>query len=61
MKVCCVQQVGWQMICAVAIITWSALWMWPIFLFLKKIGKMRVSREVELNGLAIYKHGDVVA
>ncbi|EYC30931.1 hypothetical protein Y032_0004g1856 [Ancylostoma ceylanicum] len=51
-------QLGWQLICIVAIITWSLLWMVPIFLFLKKIGKLRVSEEVEINGLDIYKHGE---
>ncbi|KIH69443.1 hypothetical protein ANCDUO_00213 [Ancylostoma duodenale] len=52
------EQLGWQLVCIVAIITWSLLWMIPIFLFLKKIGKLRVSEEVEINGLDIYKHGE---
>ncbi|KAK6745899.1 hypothetical protein RB195_012170 [Necator americanus] len=52
-------QLGWQLICALAIIIWSLLWMVPIFLFLKKIGKLRVSAEVEINGLDIYKHGEL--
>lgn len=51
-------QLGWQLICALAIVLWSLLWMVPIFLFLKKIGKLRVSAEVEINGLDIYKHGE---
>ncbi|VDO39250.1 unnamed protein product [Haemonchus placei] len=51
-------QLGWQLICASAIIIWSLLWMVPIFLFLKKIGKLRVTEEVEINGLDIYKHGE---
>ncbi|CAB3399610.1 unnamed protein product [Caenorhabditis bovis] len=51
-------QLGWQLICALAIITWSILTMWPLFLFLKKIGKLRVSDEVEINGLDIFKHGE---
>uniref|UniRef100_A0A1I7WL83 Ammonium transporter n=1 Tax=Heterorhabditis bacteriophora TaxID=37862 RepID=A0A1I7WL83_HETBA len=51
-------QLGWQLICILAIIIWSTLWMWPIFVFLKKIGKLRVSEEVEINGLDIYKHGE---
>lgn len=44
--------------CALAIVTWSILWMWPIFALLRKIGKLRVSAEVEINGLDIYKHGE---
>ncbi|UMM41446.1 hypothetical protein L5515_017707 [Caenorhabditis briggsae] len=51
-------QLGWQWVCAFAIVTWSILWMWPIFGLLKKIGKLRVSEEVEINGLDIYKHGE---
>ncbi|CAD6185075.1 unnamed protein product [Caenorhabditis auriculariae] len=51
-------QLGWQFVCIAAIVTWSWLWMVPIFLFLKKIGKLRVSEEVEINGLDIYKHGE---
>ncbi|KHJ96316.1 ammonium transporter, partial [Oesophagostomum dentatum] len=51
-------QFGWQLICALAIIAWSLLWMVPIFLFLRKIGKLRVTAEVEINGLDIYKHGE---
>ncbi|KAE9413561.1 hypothetical protein Angca_008620 [Angiostrongylus cantonensis] len=52
-------QLGWQMICVLAIIIWSLLWMIPIFLFLKKIGKLRVAPEIEINGLDIYKHGEI--
>ncbi|CAI4221062.1 unnamed protein product [Auanema sp. JU1783] len=51
-------QLGWQMVCALAIMTWSLLWMVPIFLLLRKIGKLRVPEEVEINGLDIYKHGE---
>ncbi|VDK49944.1 unnamed protein product [Cylicostephanus goldi] len=51
-------QLGWQLVCIIAIIVWSLLWMIPIFLFLRKIGKLRVSEEVEINGLDIYKHGE---
>ncbi|PAV62524.1 hypothetical protein WR25_00151 [Diploscapter pachys] len=51
-------QLGWQLICALAIIVWSCAIMTPIFVFLKKIGKLRVSPEVELNGLDLYKHGE---
>ncbi|CAI2356900.1 unnamed protein product [Caenorhabditis sp. 36 PRJEB53466] len=51
-------QLGWQWVCAIAIVAWSFLWMWPIFGVLKKIGKLRVSAEVEINGLDIYKHGE---
>ncbi|KJH41747.1 hypothetical protein DICVIV_12278 [Dictyocaulus viviparus] len=51
-------QLVWQIICAVAIIIWSLLWMLPVLLFLKKIGKLRVAAEVEINGLDIHKHGE---
>ncbi|KAJ1355000.1 ammonium transporter Amt1 [Parelaphostrongylus tenuis] len=51
-------QLGWQLICALAITIWSLIWMIPIFLFLKKIGKLRVAPEIEINGLDIYKHGE---
>lgn len=30
----------------------------PVFIFLKKIGKFRVPREVEIKGLDIFKHGE---
>lgn len=51
-------QLGWQLICIASIVIWSLLWMTPIFLFLKKIGKFRVTPEVEMKGLDIYKHGE---
>ena len=46
------------MLCALAIIAWSALTLTPAFLLLKAVGKMRVPREVEIRGLDIYKHGE---
>lgn len=49
------QQFGWTLVCSLAIILWSSITMIPIFLFLKKIGKLRVSEEVEVKGLDIYK------
>jgi len=51
-------QLGWQMVCALAIIGWSSLTCIPPFLVLKKIGLMRVPREVEIRGLDIFKHGE---
>lgn len=51
-------QLGWQLLCALAIIVWSALLMIPVFWILKKIGKFRVPPEVEIKGLDIYKHGE---
>jgi hypothetical protein len=58
LHLCLLQQLGWQMVCAVAIIAWSSLTLTPAFLLLKAIGKMRVPREVEIRGLDIYKHGE---
>jgi hypothetical protein len=51
-------QLGWNLICALAIIIWSSLIMIPVFLFLKKIKKFRVIPEVEIKGLDIFKHGE---
>ncbi|CAJ0585369.1 unnamed protein product, partial [Mesorhabditis spiculigera] len=51
-------QLGWQCVCVIAIVLWSLLWMTPIFLFLKKINRFRVTAEVETKGLDIYKHGE---
>uniref|UniRef100_A0AC35U7H8 Ammonium transporter n=1 Tax=Rhabditophanes sp. KR3021 TaxID=114890 RepID=A0AC35U7H8_9BILA len=51
-------QLGWNLICALAIILWSLGTMAPVFKFLKVIGKFRVSEEVEMKGLDIYKHGE---
>ncbi|CEF71676.1 Ammonium transporter family and Ammonium transporter AmtB-like domain-containing protein [Strongyloides ratti] len=51
-------QLGWNIICAIAIITWSIGIMGPVFSFLKIIKKFRVSYEVETKGLDIYKHGE---
>ncbi|CAO4385306.1 unnamed protein product [Caenorhabditis nigoni] len=52
-------QLGWQMICALAIVVWSVSFMFPIFWLLKKTGKLRVSEEVEINGLDVFKHGEM--
>ncbi|CAJ0953808.1 unnamed protein product, partial [Mesorhabditis belari] len=51
-------QLGWQLVCLSAIVIWSLLWMGPIFWFLKKINRFRVTVEVETKGLDIYKHGE---
>uniref|UniRef100_A0A7E4UWA3 Ammonium_transp domain-containing protein n=1 Tax=Panagrellus redivivus TaxID=6233 RepID=A0A7E4UWA3_PANRE len=51
-------QFGWQLVCAIAIVLWSVGTMAPVFLGLKKIGKLRVLPEVEIKGLDIYKHGE---
>lgn len=51
-------QLGWNLVCALAIIIWSAVIMVPVFWTLKKIGKFRVSPEVEVKGLDIFKHGE---
>ncbi|CAI5455900.1 unnamed protein product [Caenorhabditis angaria] len=52
-------QLGWQMICALAIIVWSLVIMYPVFAVLKKIGKLRVPEEIEINGLDVFKHGEL--
>ncbi|KAH7701247.1 Protein AMT-4 [Aphelenchoides avenae] len=51
-------QLGWQMICALAIIIWSVATMIPVFALLKKLNRFRVSEEIEIKGLDIYKHGE---
>ncbi|KAK0396554.1 hypothetical protein QR680_001765 [Steinernema hermaphroditum] len=51
-------QLGWNMLCAVAIVLWSSLTMIPVFLLLKKMNKLRVPEEIETKGLDIYKHGE---
>ncbi|KAI1701015.1 ammonium transporter family domain-containing protein [Ditylenchus destructor] len=51
-------QLGWQSICIVAIIVWSAVTLTPPFLILKAIGKFRVSKEVEIKGMDIFEHGE---
>uniref|UniRef100_A0A1I7YPB2 Ammonium transporter n=1 Tax=Steinernema glaseri TaxID=37863 RepID=A0A1I7YPB2_9BILA len=51
-------QLGWNMLCAVAIIIWSSITMIPVFLLLKKMKKLRVPEEIEIKGLDIYKHGE---
>uniref|UniRef100_A0A914DAK4 Ammonium transporter AmtB-like domain-containing protein n=1 Tax=Acrobeloides nanus TaxID=290746 RepID=A0A914DAK4_9BILA len=51
-------QLGWQMICATAIILWSAVCGLIMFIGLKKLGVLRVSSEVELKGLDIKNHGE---
>ncbi|CAJ0939510.1 unnamed protein product, partial [Mesorhabditis belari] len=53
-----VAQLFWQIVCAFAIITWSFATMVPVFLLLKKYGKLRVPAEIEIKGLDIYKHGE---
>uniref|UniRef100_A0A7E4VGM1 Ammonium transporter n=1 Tax=Panagrellus redivivus TaxID=6233 RepID=A0A7E4VGM1_PANRE len=49
---------GWQCVCAIAIVLWSISVMIPVFWVLKKLGKLRVSPEVEIKGLDIFKHGE---
>ena len=51
-------QLGWNLVCALAIIIWSTLIMVPVFWILKKIKKFRVLPEIEIKGLDIYKHGE---
>ncbi|TMS36190.1 hypothetical protein L596_003421 [Steinernema carpocapsae] len=51
-------QLGWNMVCALAIVLWSSISMIPLFVFLKKINKFRVPAEIELKGLDIHKHGE---
>ncbi|PAV62526.1 hypothetical protein WR25_00153 [Diploscapter pachys] len=51
-------QLLWQIICWLSIIVWSLLWMIPIFILLKKIGKLRIPAEIEVKGLDIYMHGE---
>ncbi|KAE9553084.1 hypothetical protein FO519_003717 [Halicephalobus sp. NKZ332] len=51
-------QLGWNLVCALAIILWSTITMVPVFWLLKRINKFRVSPEVEIKGLDIYKHGE---
>ncbi|KAH7730633.1 Protein AMT-4 [Aphelenchoides avenae] len=53
-----IAQLGWNIISALSIVVWSTVTMIPVFIFLKKIGKFRVPREVEIKGLDIFKHGE---
>uniref|UniRef100_A0A914DCJ7 Ammonium transporter AmtB-like domain-containing protein n=1 Tax=Acrobeloides nanus TaxID=290746 RepID=A0A914DCJ7_9BILA len=51
-------QLVWQLICALAIILWSVGAAFIMFLIMKKLKVLRVSPEVEVKGLDIYKHGE---
>lgn len=51
-------QLGWNLLSALSIITWSTVTIIPIFLTLKKLNIFRVPPEVEIKGLDIYKHGE---
>ncbi|KAI6170872.1 Ammonium transporter [Aphelenchoides bicaudatus] len=51
-------QLGWTLICALAIILWSSLTGFIVFTVLKAFGLLRVSEEVEIKGLDIYMHGE---
>ncbi|KAK0396553.1 hypothetical protein QR680_001764 [Steinernema hermaphroditum] len=51
-------KLGWNMVCALAIIIWSSITMIPVFMILKKLKKLRVPPEIEMKGLDIYKHGE---
>jgi len=46
----------WNLVQWGTIVVWSAVWMVPVFLVLKKMDLLRVTEETELKGLDLYKH-----
>jgi Amt family ammonium transporter len=48
---------GIQAVEAVAMLGWAIVSMGPLLLLLKRCGRLRVSRETEIGGLDLFKHG----
>ena len=53
------QMLLWNVIGMGAIIAWNGITSFLLFGLLKKFGILRVSAEVEIGGLDVYKHDDL--
>ncbi|CAB3980674.1 ammonium transporter 1 [Paramuricea clavata] len=52
------KRLGWNLLGAIAISAWALFWGLAIFMSLKLLKILRVSRDIEIKGLDVPKHGE---